>query len=278
MLPEDGATPPDDDPPARAAALIRDLKGPDRTLWGFAFQGLLDLTDARVGPILFAALGDIDPRVRLAVAACATRFAAGPADAGRIFDAVGPLLAGGDPGLRDEARRVLWWVRPRPPAVLEDLVGALSDPASRSAALIVLCDDPLYALPGLPAVVGALEAPDAGTRGHAAVLLGLMGAAAGPAIGALIRRLDDPEERVRVYAACAITQVDPAREEALPALMRGLGSPYPDWRAYSATALGRMGARAAGAAAALRGLAADAYEPAHRAAEEALTRIGAAGA
>jgi HEAT repeat protein len=77
----------------------------------------------------------------------------------------------------------------------------------------------------VPALVQALQSPDANVRLKAVEVLGRMGAEATDAVPQLIKLLDDPDPAVRKAAARTLGLVGPAAKDAVPALIRALLQP-----------------------------------------------------
>jgi len=76
------------------------------------------------------------------------------------------------------------------------------------------------ARPAVPALVKALQSPDALLRSQAALALGAIEPAAADAVPALITALDDPEWSVRRQTVLALGEIGPAARPAVESLRR----------------------------------------------------------
>src|SRR5262245_2682492 len=81
--------------------------------------------------------------------------------------------------------------------------------------------------PAVPALVQALQTPEAAIRIKSCEVLGRMGEGAQDAVPDLVRLLDDPDAGVRKSAARTLGRIGPAAKDAVPALMRSLLQPTP---------------------------------------------------
>lgn len=79
----------------------------------------------------------------------------------------------------------------------------------------------------VPALVSALQRPEAEARLQAIEVLGRMGPDAKDAVAELTRMLDDPDLRIRKAAARTLGLIGPEAAAAVPALMRSLVEPTP---------------------------------------------------
>ena len=100
--------------------------------------------------------------------------------------------------------------------------------------------------PALPALVEALDHPEAEVRGRSAWALGRAEAMPDETAQALVECLADPDEAVRCQAAVALRRFRP-----VPVLAEALTRPEPAIRLFAATELGGLGPRAGKALAAL---------------------------
>lgn len=93
----------------------------------------------------------------------------------------------------------------------------------------------------IPALVSALDDPDASARTAAGHALALMGPKAADAVPALIVHLSDADENVRRTVARALGQIGPAARDAIPeliALLKHPGSAAPKAKAPPKTPAG----------------------------------------
>jgi hypothetical protein len=100
--------------------------------------------------------------------------------------------------------------------------------------------------PAVPALMSALQSPDATLRWMAASVIGDMGSDAAAAVPALILALQDPDPQVRLYTTIALGNIGPAAAAAIPELSVSLQDADPMVRVYAPLALRKMGAAAKG--------------------------------
>jgi HEAT repeat protein len=106
-----------------------------------------------------------------------------------------------------------------PPAV-QNLLRAMQDPRSRWMAVVALGEMGATARDAVPALIEALEDPDAAVRWDAAKALGKLGPAAAravPALAAIVHAQSDAI--VRQYAVAALGSIGPGARAAVPALI-----------------------------------------------------------
>lgn len=108
----------------------------------------------------------------------------------------------------------------------------------------------------VPALIEAMDDPDAAVRSQAAWSLGEMGPAGRAGYPRLVRAFRDPDDTVRSAASYAITRLGPPEEE-LSQLLGSLDHADPVVRRSAADALGMAGPRAASALPALQRLSDD---------------------
>jgi HEAT repeat protein len=96
----------------------------------------------------------------------------------------------------------------------------------------------------VPALIEALDDPDANLRQGAARTLGLIGPEARTAVAALIHALRDDQLFVRCNAADALGRIGAEPESVIPALMAAHDDPDRYMGASAVRALGRFGPRA----------------------------------
>ena len=109
---------------------------------------------------------------------------------------------------------------------------------------------------GVPALIHALDRPNAEVRRGACFALGRIGTPANAAKAPLQRQLDEADPATSLAAAWALARIDPDCSEAapksVPLLIRALGDSDPRVRLEAATSLRCLGPQARAAAAALR--------------------------
>ncbi|OGO14924.1 MAG: hypothetical protein A2Z14_16915 [Chloroflexi bacterium RBG_16_48_8] len=108
-------------------------------------------------------------------------------------------------------------------ALLPSLLGILRDPNqshhTMASTLGWICQDAQVVV---PALIAALQDPDAGTRASAANSLGCFEAEASAAVSALASALGDEDWWVRENAAYSLGRIGPAAISAVPALIQAL--------------------------------------------------------
>lgn len=262
-----------------------------------------------VAPALAGALKDRNPMVRRNAAAALARFGAHPDTVAALLGA----LKDSEHPVRQEAARSLALVRPLPPEAvgpLLEVTRAESDAATRVFAITALGhagDRAVEAIPTLidtlkepppagaahpsaaavqslseigpaarPALVAALDSPNARIRAAAAGLLGGMGPVPPAALDTLEKLLKDPDLAVRAQAAAALWKLDRRAKAALPVLIEAVGGRDYLLRGMAVEAIASMGPEAGPAVPALVTVLKDENYLTRRAAAAALGRIGPA--
>jgi HEAT repeat protein len=128
----------------------------------------------------------------------------------------------------------------------------------------------------VPGLVRALQDPDGRRRADAAEELGLIGPAAREAVGPLRAAVQDADGLVRTRAAAALASIDPEDKNPVPTLIAALGNVTAAVRKEAAGALGDLGAAARAAVPDLARALKDADAAVRWAAAEALGRMGPA--
>jgi HEAT repeat protein len=131
-----------------------------------------------------------------------------------------------------------------PPAV-ENLLRALQDPRTRWMAIVALGELGAAARDAVPALIEALEDPDAAVRWDAAKALGKLGPAAVRAVPALAAVVHEQSDAiVRNYAVAALGSIGPPAKAAVPALIVALKEQSSNLDQQASEALVRIGAPA----------------------------------
>ncbi len=195
---------------SKTVALIKSLRDPDPFLRSVAECALFHTYSEAAAPAFIEALDDPDPRIRLIAAQGAFRFARDLESAGRICDAIAPLLKSEDREHRETARHLIWYLDTHLPAVRGALLEALADTDAQTRRVVMfpLIEAGPNAAFAIPALLRELEDPDRPpNRSVAAVCLGAIGANAASAVEPLTRRLGDQDTRVREAAEEALRRI-----------------------------------------------------------------------
>jgi HEAT repeat protein len=135
-------------------------------------------------------------------------------------------------------------------AALPELLNVLkgdSSPEYRAVAALFLSELTSQSKEVVPALVEALDDPEAGVRESAARALGYFGPDAGTAVGSLVEALKDQQSSVRLAAAETLGNLGAEARIAVPDLAAALKDESSSIREAAAEALGKLGtvARAA---------------------------------
>jgi HEAT repeat protein len=219
--------------------LVEGLKDHDSAARLAAAKGLWEISGTTIPdrerltalPPLLVLLKDNDPDLRIA----ATRALASIAGAAAVPGLGASLVNDKAPEVRDAAAKALWGIGP--PAV-PALLTALQSPDAtvRKLAVLTIARINPPARKAVPALAELLKDPDDAVRGQVADVLGQMGDAAGAAVPALLEasKADDVAGRC---AAEALKRIYRAPRSAAPALVKLLKDTEPAIRLKAAQIL-----------------------------------------
>jgi HEAT repeat protein len=228
--------------PAAVTALAAALKDKDWRVIQCAAEALERIgVEAKAAvPALLETLNDGWVRERWALSICT---------------APGCHAVGSGPPDRLPPARTLWllWRIDRHPAVMPALLNALKDPAHRAGAARTLGRIGVEAKEAVPVLLKLLDEENGATR---------------------IDRTEGPLTQYREALTYALWQIN-KHPAYIPALIEGLKDKNPSMRVYYITALGGIGPEAKAAVPALAEALKDEKDFVHRAATDALGKIGA---
>ncbi len=178
---------------------------------------------------------------------------------GPAVPALRAMLRSPDAAARSAAIDALGWMGPAVPGAVEEVrrlasSGSPRERLARAAALVTLTGQPAE---GMPALLGALEDQDAGTRRLAIERIGELGRLGRESEASLLRCLADPSAEVRSAAVLALWRIEASSPPAVAALSRLLRYPEAEVRANACLALASLGPTAAAALPALQALRQD---------------------
>lgn len=182
--------------------------------------------------------------------------------------------------VRARAAAIIARIGPEAKAAVPALIDALDDPdaATRSEVLLALAAMGPDARPAASVVIKCLNDPDLKVRYAACYCLGRLGTEAEVAKEMLQRHLKSPDRFLALASAWALACIDPQCAEtaarSVAVLINGLKEREASTRVHAAEALGALGALAKDAVPALRQALKDPSPEVRRAAGQALRAIG----